>query len=76
MPPKKPTSEPENVDERERPTRTMIALVVGFVLVAAVAVWTVLVPELTDDGDEEDGPRTEQVAPPGTPSAPASAPAP
>jgi hypothetical protein len=61
------TAPPEPaIDERDRPVRTMIALVVGFLIVVVIAVVTVLVPELGDDSGEqtEDAPATEARAAP------------
>lgn len=69
---KKPTAEPENLDVRDRPVRTMIALVVGFLLIVGIATWTVLLPELADDAGEEDEGRAgqEPEPPPPMPAAP------
>ncbi len=63
-------------DERDRPLRVMIALVVGFLVIVGIAVGTVLVPELTDDaGEDEAGRRAAQSAPPGAAPADQSPPA-
>jgi hypothetical protein len=63
----KKNAPPENVDERDRPLRTMIALVVGFLVIVGIATWTVLVPEIADDAGEEDegrGSEQPEAAPP------------
>lgn len=53
--------------ERATPLAPLVALVLGFLLLAAVGVVTVVVPELTDDGEGED----EAGAPADAPGAPA-----
>lgn len=58
-------------DERDRPVRAMVGLVVGFLVVVVIAVVTVLVPELRDDAGEEDGAdaaETERTRPSPSPS--------
>ena len=56
---------PENGDERDRPLRTMIALVVGFLVIVGIATWTVLIPEIGDDaGEEEEGAASDSVSSP------------
>lgn len=70
---KKAAQLPENVDERDRPLKTMIALVVGFLVILGIAIGTVLVPELADDaGEGEEGANAQPEAPP----VPAAAPTP
>jgi len=67
--PKIKAIESDEVEERTGPVRTMIGLVVGFVALAAIAVWTVLLPELADDaGEEEDGRPPAAEAPPEPPA--------
>lgn len=39
--------------ERSSPTAVTIALMFGFVLLAIVGVFTVVMPEVRDDGDDE-----------------------
>lgn len=67
----KTTKPPPDTDERERPVRTMIALVVGFLAIVGIAVWTVLLPELADDAGEE-----EATSPPTAPATATPAPPP
>lgn len=61
--PKKKKSKPEggtSADravrdvERATPAGSMVALIVGFVVLALVGVLTVVVPEVTDDGEAEE----------------------
>jgi hypothetical protein len=59
------------VETRSSPLVAQLALLVGFLLIAAASVVTVLIPELTDDGDEADGERPPAAAP----AEPAAAPA-
>lgn len=59
----------ENADVRDRPVRTMVALVVGFLVIVGVAVGAVLVPELRDDTEEAQE-ATERSAARPSPSAP------
>ncbi len=59
-----------SIDERDRPTGAMIGLVVGFLVLVAVAVVTVFVPELRDDAGEEEGASVSAPAPPPTASPP------
>lgn len=42
------------LEERERPTRAVIALLAGFVVLVVLAFVTVLIPELRDDADEDE----------------------
>lgn len=44
--------------EQSSPLGVQIALLIGFVVLAVVGVVTVVIPEVTDDGDEE--PRAAQ----------------
>lgn len=71
---KSASTEAASSDERERPVRTMVALVVGFLVIVAVAVATVLVPELRDDtGAEEEGDAPAAAAPPSSAASPPAA---
>lgn len=57
---KKPLPETDGVETRDRPVRTMVALVVGFLVILGIATWTVILPELRDDaGEEEEGQDTQ-----------------
>jgi hypothetical protein len=70
---KKPLPETDGVETRDRPVRTMVALVVGFLVILGIATWTVILPELRDDaaepaeegepGSEPAGATTEPAAP-------------
>jgi hypothetical protein len=75
---KKLPVEPEDLDERDRPVRTMVALVVGFLVIVGIAIGAVLLPELRDDaGEEEDGAPAAAPSAEASPSVPAgSAPSP
>jgi hypothetical protein len=74
---RKPSREPESVETRERPLRTMLALVAGFLVIVGVAVWTVILPELRDDaGEDVDGAETTVPAVPQPAAAGAPPPAP
>lgn len=61
---------PPTVIERVTPLGPVIALVLGFVLLAVVGVVTVVVPELTDDGasEGETGAAEGGAAAPGAPA--------
>ena len=41
-------------ETRRSPWLTQVALLIAFLIVAAVGVFTVVVPELQDDADEEE----------------------
>ena len=51
---RKPLPETDAAETRDRPVRTMIALVVGFLVIVGIATWTVILPELRDDAGEQD----------------------
>lgn len=42
-------------EQRTSPLRSQLVLWIGFALIAVASVFTVLVPELSDAGDAEDG---------------------
>jgi hypothetical protein len=70
---KKPLPETDGIETRDRPVRTMIALMVGFLVVLGIATWTVILPELRDDaGEEEEGAPGSETSggPPTEPAAP------
>ena len=53
----------DEVLERGRPIKTMVGLAVGFLFIASVAFWTVLLPEIQGGVDEEGAPETAVAAP-------------
>lgn len=44
-----------STDRRRSPLTRHVPLWIGFVILVVVGVVTVLIPEITDEGDEEDG---------------------
>ena len=56
----------EDVMERGRPIKTMAGLAVGFLFIAGVAFWTVLLPEIQGGVDEDGAPETAEEAPAAT----------
>jgi hypothetical protein len=72
---RKPLPETDAAETRDRPVRTMIALVVGFFVIVGIATWTVILPELRDDaGEEEESGDTQGGAPAGEAPATAASP--
>ena len=53
----------EDVLERGRPIKTMVGLTVGFLFIASVAFWTVLLPEIEGGVDEDGATETADEAP-------------
>lgn len=58
----KSKSESPRSDVREKPITSLVVVVLGFVVIAALGVATVLWPELTDDGPEADEPAASGAA--------------